>query len=289
MHGIRSTAFAIGALYAVLIGTLAAPAAGAASIDSQENASPPLLAQAPDYRPPTGGNQHIPPPPYGIPGSQGFAGYGADPWDAPGGPPMEPGPYAAPPRFEPGGHGAAPAPYGMGPGGYPPGGPEFVPEHYAPMPYGPRPAPYEGADQGPGYGAPWHGMPDQPMGPPAARGHHQGARHGMGRQLWHRAWALDLSHDQRNRILDIHDEKRRIQWEFMGERMEHASQLRRLYAKDRLDPTAIGKVYGRLFDVRRRMIESTLEANNQILDVLTDAQRQRLEASGTGAPPPGMH
>ena len=58
----------------------------------------------------------------------------------------------------------------------------------------------------------------------------------------------------------------------MGEVIDVKAELRKIHAEDRPDPKTAGAVYGKMFDLRRRMIEATLEANNSARDVLTEEQ-----------------
>ena len=111
---------------------------------------------------------------------------------------------------------------------------------------------------------------------------------GGGQGIWRMLGALNLSDEQRSKLDDIADEKRRSHWELMGKRMDHSTQLRRLYAAERPDAKAIGAVYGKMFDFKRQMIESTIEANNQAKDLLTDEQRKQLQLMGSPRMPPRM-
>ena len=55
------------------------------------------------------------------------------------------------------------------------------------------------------------------------------------------------------------------------------TKLRRLYAAQPRDAKAIGAVYGHIFDVRRQMIEATVEASNRAEAVLTEEQREQFK------------
>ena len=95
---------------------------------------------------------------------------------------------------------------------------------------------------------------------------------------------LDLTDDQRAKINKIQDEQRKKNWDAMGKIMDEQSKLRDLYAADKRDPKIIGAVYGTIFNLKRQMIEATIDAQNRMEALLTDKQRQELKQSrrGTG-------
>jgi len=95
---------------------------------------------------------------------------------------------------------------------------------------------------------------------------------------------LDLTDDQRAKINKIQDEQRKKNWDAMGKIMDEQSKLRDLYAADKRDPKIIGAVYGTIFNLKRQMIEATIDAQNRMEALLTDQQRQELKQSrrGTG-------
>ena len=99
---------------------------------------------------------------------------------------------------------------------------------------------------------------------------------GMG-PLMPQMWAMGLTDEQRDKLENIANETRKAHWDLMGQRMDQATELRRLYAADRPDAKAIGKVYGKMFDLKRQMIEASIEGRNRGYDVLTDEQRARLK------------
>lgn len=87
--------------------------------------------------------------------------------------------------------------------------------------------------------------------------------------------ALDLSDEQRAKIDRIGDETRRKNWELTGKIQQDSNALRDLYYADTPDPAAIGKAYQKIFDLRRQMIESSIDARNRMEAVLTKEQRDR--------------
>ena len=89
--------------------------------------------------------------------------------------------------------------------------------------------------------------------------------------------SLDLTDEQREQIATIHDELHKQHWSLRGSMFDDQSKLRRLYAAQPRDAKAIGASYGHIFDVRRQMIEATIEASNRAAAVLTEEQRKQLE------------
>lgn len=88
---------------------------------------------------------------------------------------------------------------------------------------------------------------------------------------------LDLSDDQRKKINAIQNDLRKHNWNLMGQIMDEKARLRDLYAADKLDGRAIGKVYDRIFKTKKKMIETGIEARNKQYDMLTDKQRNELK------------
>lgn len=133
-----------------------------------------------------------------------------------------------------------------------------------------------GMPMGRGHMGPWMG-PDhrsQPHGfaPHAGMGHHLDI---------HRLLAMPgLTDEQRDEIQRIYEELRKNHWELAGKRMELSVKLRGLYKADPLDVKAIGQAYGDIFDVKRQMIESALEAHRKIAALLTEEQKARVHGRG---------
>lgn len=137
----------------------------------------------------------------------------------------------------------------------------------------------------PGMGHPGMGMRHPGMGLMGHPG--MGMRHpgmgmmghpGMGmRGLGWRLNALDLTNEQREKIKSIFIETTKKHLELMGALWDEQAKLQALYGGEQLDPKAIGEVYGRIFDVKRQMIESMIAAHNQRRSVLTEEQRNKLK------------
>lgn len=112
-----------------------------------------------------------------------------------------------------------------------------------------------------------HGM----MGP---QGMMMGQQGMMG---MHMLGALDLSDEQRSKITKLTDEFSHDNWAKQGKMNDESAKLRDLYEADRRDPAAIGREYQQVFEIKRQMIESYLEVQNRIEDVLTPEQRAKLK------------
>jgi len=95
--------------------------------------------------------------------------------------------------------------------------------------------------------------------------------------------ALNLSADQKSKIAPIHKETRAKQWATMGKMMDAQERLQELYDVDKQDAEAINKQYKVIEDLRRQMVDTSVEAHNRINSILTKEQREQLEKSrGTG-------
>lgn len=93
---------------------------------------------------------------------------------------------------------------------------------------------------------------------------------------------LDLTDEQRAKVRKIEDEQRKKSWDAMGKMMDESARLRDLYGADKRDPKEIGAVYKRIFDLKRQMIESSIDANNRMEAVLTDKQREQMKQARRG-------
>lgn len=89
--------------------------------------------------------------------------------------------------------------------------------------------------------------------------------------------SLDLTDDQRSRINKLADALQRSNRAAKGSIMQESAKLRDLYAADKRNPSAIGKVYQKIFDRERKMIEATITTQNRIEEVLTPEQRTQLK------------
>jgi Spy/CpxP family protein refolding chaperone len=88
---------------------------------------------------------------------------------------------------------------------------------------------------------------------------------------------LTLSKEQQSQIHNLADELKHKNWATQGLINDESAKLRDLYEADKRDPTAIGKEYQKIFDLKRQMIEAYLEIQNRIEDTLTTEQRAKLK------------
>ncbi len=90
-------------------------------------------------------------------------------------------------------------------------------------------------------------------------------------------WTLDLDQDQKDKIREIQREARKIHWELEDKIEEVSDQLFEQYQYPKRDAKAIGKIYGKIFDLRRQIIENGIIAGNKVEEVLTKEQWKSLK------------
>lgn len=88
---------------------------------------------------------------------------------------------------------------------------------------------------------------------------------------------LDLTPDQRSKLNKIRYDLRKQHWAIMGKIIDEQAKLSDLYAADKPDPKKIGAVYGAIFDLRRQMIETQIDAMNRAKDILNKEQITKLK------------
>ncbi len=93
----------------------------------------------------------------------------------------------------------------------------------------------------------------------------------------HMLRALDLSEEQQSKINKLSDDLKHNNWATQGLINDESAKLRDLYEADKRDPAAIGKEYQKVFDLKRQMIETYLETQNRIEDILTPEQRAKMK------------
>lgn len=120
----------------------------------------------------------------------------------------------------------------------------------------------EGQAYGPGYGP---GM----MG-----GYGRGGMMGYGGPLH----LLDLNEQQLAKINQIQDETRRKNWSVMGKLQDERAHMRDLFSAEKRDPAAIGKQAMKIADLRRQLLEASVEAHNRIEALLTKEQKDQLRS-----------
>ncbi len=118
--------------------------------------------------------------------------------------------------------------------------------------------------------------------------HDMGDRHGYGMMGEHEAGmmmepdmhllgALALSKEQQSKINKLSDEFKHNNWATQGLINDETAKLRDLYEADQRDSKAIGNEYQKVFDYKRQMIETYLDTQNRIEEVLTPEQRAQLK------------
>jgi Spy/CpxP family protein refolding chaperone len=93
----------------------------------------------------------------------------------------------------------------------------------------------------------------------------------------HLLGALSLSKEQHAKINQLSDELKHNNWTTLGLINDETAKLRDLYEADKRDPAAIGKEYQKVFDLKRQMIETYLNAQNRIEEILTPEQLAKLK------------
>lgn len=133
---------------------------------------------------------------------------------------------------------------------------------------GPWSGPGPGYGPGSGYGP---GMMGGGYGPGYGRGGY-GAGGGLA--------ALNLSDEQREKVLSLQEENRRKNWDTMGQMRAEMFKLRGMYYADKIDPQVYADQQKKVDDLRRQMLASRIEARNQIEKILTPEQRKQFRSFG---------
>jgi Spy/CpxP family protein refolding chaperone len=97
---------------------------------------------------------------------------------------------------------------------------------------------------------------------------------------WGNYRELNLSADQKSKIIKIRQEMRTKQWAVMGEMMDAQDNLQDLYDVDIQDSKAINQQYKEIEDLRRQMVDNSVDAHNRISNILTNEQREKSRESG---------
>ena len=126
------------------------------------------------------------------------------------------------------------------------------------------------AAQGYGYGP---GMMGQGRG---MMGQGQGMMGGQGMQGGSMWAALNLTDEQREKVLAIQEEHRKKNWAAMGEVRAEQFKLRSLYGADKPDANKVVEQQKKVDALRQQMLKSRVETHNQIAAVLTPEQRKQL-------------
>jgi Spy/CpxP family protein refolding chaperone len=112
------------------------------------------------------------------------------------------------------------------------------------------------------------------------RGYGPGPGYGRGYGPGGGLAALNLSDEQRDKIAAIQEEHRKKNWDRMGQMRSEQFKLRRMYSAEKVDPAAVGEQQKKVDDLRRQVIQSRVEARNQVQAVLTPEQRKQFRQFG---------
>ena len=93
---------------------------------------------------------------------------------------------------------------------------------------------------------------------------------------------LNLTAEQRSKIVKIQDDVRRKRWDLMGKMHDEQSQMNEQYYSDKRDDAALSKSYRKMSDLRNQMFDLSLSSHKQIDAVLTKEQRDKLKRGGYG-------
>jgi len=94
----------------------------------------------------------------------------------------------------------------------------------------------------------------------------------------HMLVALSLGKEQESKIKKLADELKHNNWTIQGLINDETAKLRDLYEADKRDPIAIGKEYLKIFDLKRQMIESDLDTQNRVEEILTPEQIAKMKS-----------
>jgi Spy/CpxP family protein refolding chaperone len=93
-------------------------------------------------------------------------------------------------------------------------------------------------------------------------------------------WLPDLKEEQQKKISAIYEELHKKRWDVMTRMQGEYATLRGLYAADKRDPAAIGNQYKKIGELRRQMVEQSVDAHNRMEALLTKEQKGKLRSFG---------
>lgn len=94
--------------------------------------------------------------------------------------------------------------------------------------------------------------------------------------------ALDLTEQQQTKIAQIQEDFRKKQWDIAAKMDAEQAKLNEIYYSGKRDPAAIDNQYKKIYDLRRQMVQSSLDAQSRIDAVLTKEQKERSRGYGPG-------
>ncbi len=128
-------------------------------------------------------------------------------------------------------------------------------------------------DGGDGWGH--HAMPmGKPMGGMMGGAPMMGMGPGMAmHNPFTAVWSVGLSPEQRKQVREIHKDWRRAMFKHQERLAELHDELWDVYQDPTPDPKAVGQIYGKIFDLKRQMIEKSVAARNAVWQLLNKRQR----------------
>lgn len=101
----------------------------------------------------------------------------------------------------------------------------------------------------------------------------------------HALAGLNLDDEQRKKVTELRRELRNNIWDLRRQVIDQREQLGLLYSADTLDVAAIKDTYEKLFQIKLKLIEHTLNFKQKMDKVLNKEQRQQFHRMMHG----GMH
>lgn len=91
---------------------------------------------------------------------------------------------------------------------------------------------------------------------------------------------LNLTDEQRQKVLAIQEEHRKKNWTAMGEVRAEQYKLRSLSGADKVDADKVAEQQKKVDELRRQLLKSRVETHNQMAAVLSPEQRKLLRQHG---------
>ncbi|MBK5103358.1 MAG: periplasmic heavy metal sensor [Burkholderiales bacterium] len=114
------------------------------------------------------------------------------------------------------------------------------------------------------------------MGPGMMGGYGQGYGMGPGMMGYGGAPGLSLSDEQRTKAMKIQDGTRKKMWESMGAMFDASGKLRELLSDSTRDRAAISAAYKQVAELRQKMFEAGVDAQEEFERILTADQQKLL-------------
>ena len=92
--------------------------------------------------------------------------------------------------------------------------------------------------------------------------------------------SLDLTDEQRQKILAVQEENREKNWSTMGRMRAENFKLRSLYLADNVDANQLAEQQKKVDELRRDMLKSHVETRKKVETILTPEQRKQLRGFG---------